>query len=56
MDNICDRCVARAVSIVTTPNGLTLRFCGHHTDQHAPALRSSGATIADERERVPVTV
>lgn len=32
----CDRCCARAIATMLTPNGGTLNFCGHHARTCVP--------------------
>jgi hypothetical protein len=41
----CDRCGARAKSLVVLATGGQLLFCGHHTRQHAEVLRQHAAAI-----------
>jgi len=50
----CDRCGAQAYVRVLLPDGGELLFCAHHGRKHADALRSRGAEIIDETDRLDV--
>jgi hypothetical protein len=40
VSNICDRCGARAINLITLINTASqLWLCQHHTNEHEPALR-----------------
>lgn len=41
----CDRCGSAARTRVVLVSGLELLLCGHHTNQHLPALGAVGATV-----------
>ena len=51
----CDRCGAQAYVRALLPDGGELLFCAHHGRQHADALKSKGAAILDESNRLVVT-
>lgn len=44
----CDRCGAQAYIRADLPSGMTLLFCGHHGNEHRPALAIAGAQFHDE--------
>ena len=50
----CDSCGAQAY-IAAEVNGSELLFCAHHGRQHADALKSKGAAIVDETNRLVVS-
>ncbi|MHB1612903.1 MAG: DUF7455 domain-containing protein [Actinomycetes bacterium] len=50
----CDSCNAQAYVRVRLAAGGELLFCAHHARQHEEALRSIGAEIHDESERLLV--
>ncbi len=50
----CDRCGAQAYVRAVLPVGTALLFCGHHGNEHRPALLVSGASISDETDRLLV--
>ncbi len=50
----CDRCGAQAYVRAVLPAGTELLFCGHHGNEHRPALLVSGASISDETDRLLV--
>ena len=45
----CDRCPAAALVVAVLASGAELQMCGHHADEHGPALASSGAVLHDTR-------
>lgn len=47
----CDRCGAEAF-MLAAKDELEILFCGHHGQKHEAALRDSGWTIQDERDRI----
>jgi hypothetical protein len=40
--NQCDRCGARATHRADGPEGLSLLFCEHHTNEQRPGLKRRG--------------
>ncbi len=50
----CDRCGAQAYVRALLPDGGELLFCAHHGRKHADALKSKGAEIVDETDRLQV--
>ena len=50
----CDRCGAQAYVRALLPDGGELLFCAHHGRKHAEALKSRGAAIVDESDRLDV--
>lgn len=48
----CDRCGAQAYVRALLPDGGELLFCAHHGRLHAEALKSKGAAILDESDRL----
>lgn len=48
----CDRCGAQAYVRALLPDGGELLFCAHHGRKHAEALKSRGASIVDESNRL----
>ena len=44
----CDRCGSRAYVRATLPSARDLLFCGHHGNEHGPALLAAGAVLLDE--------
>lgn len=48
----CDRCTAQAYVRVIMPGGADLLFCGHHWNQHEPALRPKADVVFDETHRL----
>ncbi len=50
----CDRCGAQAYVRATLPGGTELLFCGHHGNEHRPALLKAGAAIVDETDKLLV--
>ncbi len=50
----CDRCGAQAYVLATLPGGSELLFCGHHGNEHRPALLKAGAAIVDETDKLLV--
>jgi hypothetical protein len=51
----CDRCGAQAYVRALLPDGGELMFCAHHGRKHADALKSKGAAILDESNRLVVS-
>lgn len=51
----CDRCGAQAYIRVLLPDGGELLFCAHHGRKHSEALKSKGAVIFDESNRLDVS-
>ena len=45
--DICDRCAARAQTLVVLANGGELLFCGHHARAYRYALTRAGAWLED---------
>lgn len=50
----CDRCGSRAYVRATLPSGTVLLFCGHHGNEHRPALLVTGASLHDETEQLTI--
>ena len=50
----CDRCGAQAYVRAVLPVGTELLFCGHHGNEHRPALLMAGAAISDETDKLLV--
>lgn len=48
----CDRCGAQAYVRAVLAGGGDLLFCAHHGRKFSEALRSNGADIQDETERL----
>jgi hypothetical protein len=48
----CDRCGAQAYVRVLLQDGGELLFCAHHGRKHSEALKSRGAVIVDESDRL----
>lgn len=51
----CDRCGAQAYVRAVLVGGGDLLFCAHHGRKYAEALRSNGADIHDETDRLHET-
>ncbi|GAA0586402.1 DUF7455 domain-containing protein [Actinomadura livida] len=51
----CDRCGAQAYVRAVLVGGGDLLFCAHHGRKYAEALRSNGADIQDETDRLTET-
>lgn len=54
MADRCDRCPSQAYVRATLPGGLELLFCGHHANEHRPALAAKGASFHDETDKLTV--
>lgn len=52
MADRCDRCGSQAYVRATMTTGAELLFCGHHANQHRPALVGAGATFHDETDKL----
>lgn len=50
----CDRCGAQAYIRALLPDGGELLFCVHHGRKHTTALKSRGAALVDESDRLEV--
>ena len=50
----CDRCGAQAYVRAVLPVGTELLFCGHHGNEHRPALLMAGAALHDETDKLLV--
>jgi hypothetical protein len=50
----CDRCGSQAYVRATLTTGADLLFCGHHANEHRPALLVSGATFQDETDKLTI--
>lgn len=48
----CDRCGAQAYVRAVLVGGGDLLFCAHHGRKYSESLRSSGADIQDETDRL----
>ena len=48
----CDRCGAQAYIRAMLADGGELLFCAHHGRKHVDALKSRGAAIVDESNRL----
>ncbi|MEO5877182.1 MAG: hypothetical protein ABIS86_20590 [Streptosporangiaceae bacterium] len=48
----CDRCGAQAYVRATLAGGADLLFCAHHGRKYGETLRSTGADIQDETDRL----
>jgi biotin synthase-related radical SAM superfamily protein len=44
--------ISQAFVRVTLPTGGQLTLCGHHGDEHGPALLAAGASIEDSRKEI----
>lgn len=51
----CDRCGAQAYVRAVLAGGGDLLFCAHHGRRFSGALRSGGADIYDESDRLTTT-
>ncbi|MDP9418395.1 MAG: hypothetical protein M3P48_11350 [Actinomycetota bacterium] len=51
----CDRCGAQAYVRARLATGGVLLFCAHHGREHEAKLRTQGAQIQDESERLRTT-
>ncbi|MEV4255490.1 hypothetical protein AB0J52_20240 [Spirillospora sp. NPDC049652] len=51
----CDRCGAQAYVRAVLAGGGDLLFCAHHGRKYSEALRSNGADIQDETDRLTTT-
>ncbi|HEV7935331.1 MAG TPA: hypothetical protein VGP70_23835 [Actinomadura sp.] len=51
----CDRCGAQAYVRAVLAGGGDLLFCAHHGRKYSEALRSNGADIQDETDRLVET-
>ncbi len=50
----CDRCASQAYVRATLPTGAELLFCGHHANEHRPALTVRGASFHDETDKLTI--
>ncbi len=48
----CDRCGAQAYVRATLAGGADLLFCAHHGRKYGETLRTKGADIQDETDRL----
>ena len=50
----CDRCGSQAYVRATMTTHAELLVCGHHANEHRPALLVAGATFHDETNKLTI--